>query len=175
MLVKMERKGKDVTCAKVWCPILGICALHLTHPSAHAQQWVVNTNIHTPWTHTRSCGQPMPRRPGSCWEFGALLKGLTSVVVLKVERALDIHSPHLQSLPDLRLEPSGYKSDSLTIRPRLSPQHPLKPKAQKLFRIHLYIHLIMILWNLLQFPSLKIYILLKILNKNVPKTRYCHV
>ncbi len=35
--------------------------------------------------------------------FGVLLKG-TSVVVLKVERALYIHSPHLQFLPDLRLE-----------------------------------------------------------------------
>ncbi len=25
----------EVTCAQVWWPILGICALHLTHPSAH--------------------------------------------------------------------------------------------------------------------------------------------
>ncbi len=33
-------------------------------------------------------------------EAPALLK----VVVLRVERALDIHSPHLQFLPDLRLE-----------------------------------------------------------------------
>ncbi len=35
----------------------------------------------------------MLRRPGSSWGFGALLKD-TSVVVLKVERALYIHSPH---------------------------------------------------------------------------------
>ncbi len=42
-----------------------MCSLHLTHPSAH-----------TPW----SSGQPMLRRPGSSWGFGALLKGLTSVV-----------------------------------------------------------------------------------------------
>ncbi len=41
---------------------------------------------HTPWTHTRSSGQPMLRRPGSSWGFGALLKGLNSVVVLRVER-----------------------------------------------------------------------------------------
>ncbi len=41
-------------------------------------------------THTRSSGQPfMLRRPGSSCGFGALLKG-TSVVVLRVERALDI-------------------------------------------------------------------------------------
>ncbi len=81
-------------------------------------------NTHTPWTHTRSSGQPfMLRCPGSSWGF-SLLKGLTSVVVLKVERALDIHSPHLQFLPDPRLEPatSGYKSDALSIRPQL----PLK-------------------------------------------------
>ncbi len=78
-------------------------------------------NTHTLWTHTRSSGQPMLRRPGSSWGFGALFKGLTSVVVLKVERALDIHSPHRQFLPDPRLEPasSGYKSDALSIRPRL--------------------------------------------------------
>ncbi len=32
-------------------------------------------------THTWSSGQPMLQRPGSSWQFGALLKGLTSVVV----------------------------------------------------------------------------------------------
>ncbi len=50
-------------------------------------------NTHTPWTHTRSSGQPFCcGGPGSSWGFGALLKG-TSVVVLRVERVLDIHSP----------------------------------------------------------------------------------
>ncbi len=60
-------------------------------------------------------------RPGSSWGFGALLKGLTSVVVSKVERTLVVHSPHQQFLPDPRFEPttSGYKSDALSIRPRL--------------------------------------------------------
>ncbi len=62
----------------------------------------------------------MLRRPGSSWGFGALLKG-TSVVVLKVERALYIHSPHLQFLParDSNSQPFDYESNSLTIRPRL--------------------------------------------------------
>ncbi len=81
--------------------------------SAHTQQW----------THTRSSGQPfMLRHPGSSWGFGALLKG-TSVVVLKVERALYIHSPHRKFLParDSNSQPFVYESDSLTIRPRLSP------------------------------------------------------
>ncbi len=31
-------------------------------------------------THTWSSGQPTLRHPGSSWGFGALLKGLTSVV-----------------------------------------------------------------------------------------------
>ncbi len=48
------------------------------------------------------------RRLGSRWGIGALLKGLTSVVVLKVERALVIHSPHRQSLPDLGIEPATF-------------------------------------------------------------------
>ncbi len=30
-------KGGEVVCGQVWWPILGICALHLTHPSAHTQ------------------------------------------------------------------------------------------------------------------------------------------
>ncbi len=43
--------------------------MHLTHPSAHPEQWA----------------DILLRRPGISWGFGALLKGLTSVVVLKVE------------------------------------------------------------------------------------------
>ncbi len=79
-----------------------------THSSEH-------THTHT---HTRSSGQPfMLRCPGSSWGFGALLKG-TSVVVLRVERALYIHSPHLQFLParDSNSQPLDYESNSLTIR-----------------------------------------------------------
>ncbi len=38
----------DVTYGQVWWPILGICALHLTHPKC--THTAVNT--HTPWTHT---------------------------------------------------------------------------------------------------------------------------
>ncbi len=50
--------------------------------------------------------------------FGALLKD-TSVMVLRVERALDINSPHLQFLParDSTSQPLDYETDSLTIRP----------------------------------------------------------
>ncbi len=58
----------------------------------------------------------MLRCPWSSWGFGSLLKG-TSVVVLKVERALYIYSPHLQFLParDSNLQTLDYESDSLPL------------------------------------------------------------
>ncbi len=88
-------------CSDVWRPILGICALHLTHPSAHT---------HTHREHT----------PGA---VGALLKGLTSDGDIK--RWL-FTPPPLTILAgpdwDLNPQPSGYKSDSLSIRPRLPPK-----------------------------------------------------
>ncbi len=64
----------------------------LTAVNTHLEQWAA-----------------ILRRPGSSWGIGALLKGLTSVVVLKVERALVIHSPHRQSLPDLGIEPATFR------------------------------------------------------------------
>ncbi len=62
----------------------------------------------------------MLQRPGSSWGFGALLKD-TSVVVLKEERALVIYSPTNNPCRtwDSNPQPLDYKSDSLTIRPRL--------------------------------------------------------
>ncbi len=47
-------------------------------------------------------------------------------MVLKVERVLFIHNPHLQSLPvresnQRTRRPSGYKPNSLTIRPQVPP------------------------------------------------------
>ncbi len=64
--------------------------------SAHTQRW---THTHTPWTHTRSSGQPFyAAAPGEQLGSGALLKG-TSVVVLKVERVLYIHPPPPPTIP----------------------------------------------------------------------------
>ncbi len=82
--------------------------------NTHPEQWAANVAA-----------------PGEHWGFGVLLKGLTSVVVLKVERTLVIHFPHRQFLPDPRFEhtTSGYKSDALCIRPRL-PRDILKVKYQ---------------------------------------------
>ncbi len=93
------------------------------HTHTHPEQWAANAAA-----------------PGEQLGFGALLKD-TSVVVLKVERALDIHSLHLQSLPDRdsNLQPLDYKSDSLTIRPRLPlPEYFLIMSSSDLVRIVMF-------------------------------------
>ncbi len=67
-----------------------------THSSEHT---------HTVNTHPEQWAAIYTAAPGE--KLGALLKG-ASVVVLKVERVLYIHSPQLQFLPDLRLEPTTF-------------------------------------------------------------------
>ncbi len=108
---------RDVTCGQVWLPILGICALHLTHPKC--THTAVNT--HTPWTHTRSSGQPfMLRRLGAVggsvpcsrapqsWYWGWKSTCTFTPPTYNSCRTWDSNS-----------QPLGYESDSLTIRPRL--------------------------------------------------------
>ncbi|KAI2653212.1 NLR family CARD domain-containing protein 3 [Labeo rohita] len=56
----------------------------------------------------RSTESPVWAANAAVLGFSALLKGLTSVVVLRVERVLVIHSTHLQSLLDLRLKPTAF-------------------------------------------------------------------
>ncbi len=67
-------------------------------------------NTHTVNTHPEQRAAIYAAAPGK--QLG---------VRLKEERALYIHSPHLQSLParDSNSQPFNYESDSLTIRPRL--------------------------------------------------------
>ncbi len=85
--------------------------------------------------HTHS-SEHTPRAVGShlCYSARGAVGGsvpcsrATSVVVLRVERALVIHSPpHLQFLParDSNSQPFAYESDSLTIRPRLPQETTL--------------------------------------------------
>ncbi len=45
----------EVTCGQVWWPILGICALHLTHPCANTQQWTHTHREHTPGAVGSQC------------------------------------------------------------------------------------------------------------------------
>ncbi len=74
-----EVKWSDVTYGQVWWPILGICALHLTHPKcAHTQQWTHTHREHTPGAvGSHCCGAqgavggsvPCSRAPQS-WYWG---------------------------------------------------------------------------------------------------------
>ncbi len=98
-------------CGQVWWPILGICPLHLTHPSAHSQQW----------THTRSSGQPC------CGARGAV-GGSVPCSRVSPQSWYWRWREHLLFTPptdnscrtwESNLQPLGYKSNSLTIRPRL--------------------------------------------------------
>ncbi len=56
-----------------------ICHIH--NYTEYNEEWNVFSAFNpSKCTHTWSSGQPTLRRPGSSWGFGALLKGLTSVV-----------------------------------------------------------------------------------------------
>ncbi len=112
-------RSSMVTHTRKLCSAINPSKVH-THSSEHT---------HTPWTHTRSSGQPfMLRRPGSSWGFGALLKG-TSVVVLRVERAIHSLPPPTIPAGDSNSQPLDYESDSLTIRPWLPPNVCIKAEA----------------------------------------------
>ncbi len=100
-----------------------ICHIH--NYTEYNQQWNVFSEFNpSKCTHTWSSGQPRLRRPGSSWGFGALLKGLTSVVDNSSQSQASNPQPRITSPT---LYPLGhdcprqvrYKSGSLTIRPRL--------------------------------------------------------
>ncbi len=140
-VVSLSKNEKDRTGRYVWrcrviyimfssfkCevgPILRFCALHLTHPKC--THTIVNTHTPTVNTHPEQWAAILLRRPGSSWRSGALLRVSPQSWYWGWKRAWIIHSPHLQSCRtwDSNPQPSGYKSDSLNIRPRL-PQGTLK-------------------------------------------------
>ncbi len=75
------------------------------------EQWNVFSAFNpSKCTHTWSSGQPTVWHPGSSWGFSALLKGLTSVV--------DTSCQSWDSNPQPWVT-SGFKSNALSIRPRL--------------------------------------------------------
>ncbi len=75
-------KERKVTCGQVWCPILGICALHLTHSSAHTQQWEVNKHTHTHNVNTHpeqwaaNAAAPEEQLGVRCFAQGHLSRGI---------------------------------------------------------------------------------------------------
>ncbi len=116
-----------MVCGQVWWPILGICPLHLTHPSAHSQQW----------THTRSSGQPY------CGARGAV-GGSVPCSRVSPQSWYWRWREHLLFTPptdnpcrtwESNLQPLGYKSNSLTIRPRLPPERDTFPNFRLIFQI----------------------------------------
>ncbi len=60
-----------MTCGRVWWPILGICALHLTHPCTHT---VVNTHTHREHT-PRAVGNHIAAAPVEQLEVWCLAQG----------------------------------------------------------------------------------------------------
>ncbi len=84
-----------------------------THTHTHLEQWA-HTHTHLEqWAHTHThLEQSTLRRPGGSWGFGALLKGLTSVV----DNSCRSREPTT----------SDYKSSALSIRPRLHLDYNLQ-------------------------------------------------
>ncbi len=112
-------------CGEVWWPILGICALHLTHPSAHTQQRVVNKHTHR--EHTPGavgshlcCGArgavggsvPCSRVSPQSWYWRWRERWLLTPPTYNSCRTWDSNP-----------RPSGYKSDSQSIRSWLPPKY----------------------------------------------------
>ncbi len=103
--IKALGKGKK----KVWpCMVTHtqIFALHLTHPSADTHTAVSSEREHT-HTHPEQWAAIYAAAPGEQLGVRCLAQGLTSVVVLRVERALE---PTIPAGPETRTRPSGFCS-----------------------------------------------------------------
>ncbi len=106
LLTTIICKGKDVMCGQVWCSILGICALHLTHPSANTL-WTTSAAAPGEQLGVRCLAQGSRLSPQS-WYWGWRERWTFIPPTYNPCRTWDSNP-----------QPSGYKSDSLTIRPRL--------------------------------------------------------
>ncbi len=109
-----------MTCGQVWCPILGICALHVTYPCAHTQQWIVkHTHTHTHTHREQLAVRVFPRAQLGvrCLAQGShLTRGIKGgrerwAFTPPTDNPCQTWESNLQSL--------GNKSDSLTMRPLL--------------------------------------------------------
>ncbi len=98
-----------VTHTQNLCSAFKLSKVH-THSSEHTH------------THTHTVGSLFLCCSARGAVGGSVLAQGHFVVVLKVERELNIHSPHLQFLSDRdsNSQPIDYESDSLTNRPRLA-------------------------------------------------------
>ncbi len=117
-----HHNNNNVMYCQVWWPILEIGPLHLTHPSAHTQQWVVCS--HTPGAVGSHCSSargavggsvPCSRAPQSWyWRWRECCS--FTIPTFNPCRTWDSNP-----------QPLDYKSDSLTTRPRL-PHHHCSPE-----------------------------------------------
>ncbi len=109
-------KKKIILCQCMW-PILEIGPLHLTHPSAHTQQWVVNTHCE----HPEQWAAIIAPAPGEQLGVWCLAQGHLSHGIEGGESAVHSQVPTINPCRtwDSNPQPLDYKSDSLTIRPRL--------------------------------------------------------
>ncbi len=103
-------------CGQVWWPILRICALYLTHPSAHTYSREHTHHEHTPGEVGSQCCSARGAVGVRCLAQEHLSHGIEGG-----ERALVIHSPTYNPswTWDLNPWPLDFESDSLNIRPRL--------------------------------------------------------
>ncbi len=117
--VRLIKSGFKVMWGQVWWPILRIGVLHLTH------QEHTHTHTHTVNTHPEQwagiCAEPK-----QLW-VRCLAQGHLSHGIEGGEGAVHSLPPTYNSCQtgDSNPQPSGYKSDSLSIRPRL-PQRQNK-------------------------------------------------
>ncbi len=98
--INTKKKKKVVMYCQVWWPILEIGPLHLTHPSAHTQQWVVNT--HTVNTHPEQWAAIAPA-PGEQLGVQCLAQGHLSHGIEDGESAVHSQSPpSIPARPEIR-------------------------------------------------------------------------
>ncbi len=113
-----------------------------THSSTHTAVSSEHTHKHSEYT----CGHShlFLWRAGICWGIGALLNGLTSIIVLRVEESTghSLPPPTIPASTETRTrQPLGYKSDSQAIRSRLPPKKTLP------FKNSIMLTKVAIVWN----------------------------
>ncbi len=87
-----------------------MCSLHLTHPSAHTLGALGSRCCGVRGAVGGSSGEQFGVRPGSSLGFGALLKGLTSVVDNSCQSRDSNPQPRVTSPTLYPLEPLFYKA-----------------------------------------------------------------
>ncbi len=110
---EISAKGKVITNYNKYKLTQMSFICHIHNYTEYNEEWNVFSAFNpAKCTHTWSSGQPTLQRPGNSWGFGALLMGLTSVVDTSWQ------SRDLNPQPWVTL---GFKSNALSIRPRLPP------------------------------------------------------